>query len=123
MAHFAELNENNIVTRVIVVNNEDILDENGNELEEVGILFCRNLLGENIRWIQTSYNNTFRKRYAGAGFFYDEENDVFITPKPFNSWVLNSNFDWEAPIEYPNDGNSYYWNEDALGWEVQENEI
>jgi hypothetical protein len=123
MAHFAELNENNIVTRVIVVNNENILDENGNESEEVGILFCRNLLGENTRWTQTSYNNTFRKRYAGVGFFYDEENDVFITPKPFNSWVLNAEFDWEAPIEYPSDGNYYYWNEDALGWEVQEREI
>ena len=76
MAHFAELDENNIVKRVIVVANEDILDENGQESEQKGIDLCHNMLGGN--WKQTSYNHNFRGRYAGVGWLYDEENDMFV---------------------------------------------
>jgi hypothetical protein len=78
MAHFAELDENNTVLQVIVVANEDILDENGQESETKGIEFCSNLLGG--RWIQTSYNNNFRGTYACVGEKYDEVNDIFTTP-------------------------------------------
>jgi hypothetical protein len=78
MAHFAELNENNIVTNVIVVHNNELLDENGNELEQKGIDFCINLLGGT--WIQTSYNHNFRGTFAGIGYTYDPVNDVFVPP-------------------------------------------
>jgi hypothetical protein len=78
MAHFAKLDENNKVIEVIVVSNQDILDENGNESEGIGIEFCRMIQGPNTNWRQTSYNNTFRGRYAGIGMYYDEINDEFI---------------------------------------------
>lgn len=80
MAHFAKLDENNKVIEVIVVSNQDILDENGNESEEIGIEFCKMIQGQNTNWKQTSYNNTFRGRYAGIGMYYDEINDEFIEP-------------------------------------------
>ena len=80
MAHFAELNETNIVKQVIVVHNNELLDENGNESEQKGIDFCVNLLGGT--WIQTSYNKNFRGTYAGIGDLYDPVNDVFVTPEP-----------------------------------------
>lgn len=76
MAHFAELDENNIVKRVIVINNEDILDENGQESEQIGIQLCNDMLGGT--WVQTSYNHNFRGRYAGIGWWYDQENDMFV---------------------------------------------
>lgn len=79
MAHFAEIDENNIVKRVIVVNNEVLLDENNVEQEHLGIEFCKNLFSGN--WIQTSYNSKFRKEFAGIGFIYDAENDCFQRPK------------------------------------------
>ena len=115
MAHFAELDENNIVLRVIVVGNDDILDENGNESEQKGIEFCTNLLGG--RWIQTSYNKKFRVHYAGQGFFYDGQRDAFIPPKPYNSWILNEESClWESPISYPQDDKRYTWNEETVSW-------
>jgi hypothetical protein len=118
MAHFAELDENNVVLRVIVVNNEVITNENGEEKEALGIAFCKGLLGENTRWVQTSYNGSFRAHYCGPGHIYDEKLDVFYPPKPYNSWVLNKSvYLWEAPSPYPNDGNLHGWNEDKLAWE------
>ena len=84
MAHFAKL-ENNVVTQVIVVANQDILDEQGQENEQKGIDFCSNLLGGT--WKQTSYNGNIRKNYAGVGYTYDEGRDAFIAPKPYNSWL------------------------------------
>ena len=117
MAHFAQLDENNIVTQVIVVSNEDIKDSIGNENEEVGIAFCKNLLGRDTIWKQTSYNNSIRKNYAGIGFTYDATRDAFIAPKPFNSWILNeSTCIWESPVLYPNDGNMYSWDEETTSW-------
>lgn len=115
MAHFAELNENNVVLRVIVVNNENIVDFDGVETEQIGIDFCQNLLGG--RWIQTSYNKTFRKNYAGPGFIYDEVRDAFISPKPFDSWILNEETcQWQAPIPKPTDESHYLWDETLLNW-------
>ena len=116
MAHFAELNSNNIVLRVITVNNTVLLDENGNESEEIGVNFCNTLLGNSL-WKQTSYNNNFRNVYATVGGSYDPSNNVFINIKPFNSWVLNSSFKWESPIgNQPDDGKKYIWDELNLSW-------
>jgi hypothetical protein len=95
LAHFAKL-ENNVVTQVIVVSNQDILDENGQENEQKGIDFCSNLLGGT--WLQTSYNGNIRKNYAGVGYKYDAALDAFIPPQPFASWTLNNETaQWEAP--------------------------
>lgn len=115
MAHFAQLDDNNIVTQVIVVNNNELLDENGHESEAKGIEFCQSLFGGN--WKQTSYNANFRKNYAGIGFTYDSARDAFIQPKPFASWVLNEETcNWEAPIAKPTDDKIYIWNEDNQQW-------
>lgn len=120
MAHFAQLDQNNIVMQVIVVGNKDCLDENGNESEAVGIAFCQNLLGGN--WKQTSYNATFRKNYAGIGYKYDEVLDAFVPPKPFPSWILNEETaQWYSPVPYPTDGKFYYWDEDNQKWELVAN--
>jgi hypothetical protein len=82
MAHFAEIDENNMVLQVIVVDNSDILDENGQESETVGIAFCKSLFGEDTNWLQTSYNNNFRRYFAGIGSKYDARLDVFYNPVP-----------------------------------------
>lgn len=114
MAHFAKL-ENNIITQVIVVSNQDILDENGQESEQKGIDFCSNLLGGT--WKQTSYNGKIRKNYAGVGYTYDEGRDAFIAPKPFASWVLDETIaQWKAPVDMPTDDKKYTWNEDTTSW-------
>lgn len=116
MAHFAEINNEGIVQRVIVVNNSDCLDENGQESEAVGASFCHDLLGG--IWKQTSYNANIRKNYAGIGYTYNEELDAFIPPKPFSKWILNEETaQWEAPIPHPNDDKSYNWNDDEGIWE------
>ena len=102
MAHFAEIDNNNIVTRVLVFN-DTYTDSD-----------CTALLGGN--WIQTSYNNNIRKNFAGKGYTYDSNLDAFIAPKPYNSWILDTDTcRWEAPIEKPE--GDYTWNEDDLSWE------
>lgn len=119
MAHFAEIGLNNIVLRVIVVNNAELLDSDGVEQESLGADFCRDLLGGT--WVQTSYNGSIRKNFAGQGFTYDSERDAFIPPKPFASWVLDeTTCRWEAPIPYPTDGQAYYWNESSGTWTLSE---
>ena len=109
MANFALL-KNNIVIAVIVIDNA-ILLSNGIEVEQLGIDFINSLNidydFDNIK--QTSYNSNFRNTYAGIGFTYDSMNDVFISPKPYEDWIL-VNYKWEAPIPYPNDGKHYFWN-------------
>jgi len=116
MAHFAEINSEGIVQRVIVVDNKDTLDENGQESEAVGAAFCNNLLGG--IWKQTSYNATIRKNYAGIGYKYDEELDSFIPPKPYSKWILNEETaQWEAPVPHPNDEKFYTWNDNKGEWE------
>lgn len=122
MAHFAELNEHNIVKQVLVVNNDVILDENGQESEQLGIDFLKSLYGEHTSWVQTSYNGTFRKNYAGAGYLYDQTRDAFIPNKQWASWILNEETcRWEPPIPYPEDENVYVWNESDQQWVVVEN--
>lgn len=116
MAHFAKIDDNNIVQQVVVISNSDCLDLNGNENETVGSTFCQNLFGGG-RWVQTSYNNNIRVRYAGIGYRYDEFRDAFIPPQPYLSWIFNElTLDWQAPIPYPNDGKVYEWNESTLQW-------
>ena len=114
MAYFAQLNDENIVTQVISVSNEDLLD-NGTESEAKGIAFCQSLLGGN--WKQTSYNRRIRKNCAGIGYTYDSQRDAFIPPKPFASWVLNETTClWNAPTPMPTDNKYYQWNESTLAW-------
>jgi hypothetical protein len=115
MAHFAKLDENNTVTEVIVVHNNELLDENGNESEQKGIDFCISLFDGT--WIQTSYNASIRKNFAGIGFTYDAERNAFIPPKPFASWLLNENTcNWYAPVEMVDTGKAQYWDEETLSW-------
>jgi hypothetical protein len=120
MAHFAQLDENNTVLQVIVVANDEILLD-GVESEVKGILFCKSLLGEDTKWVQTSYNANIRKNYAGIGYTYDPIADHFFAPSPFPSWVLNDDAQWEAPVAKPTDapkGSFYTWNEDTQEWNL-----
>ena len=121
MAHFAQLDENNVVVQVIVVDNKDTADANGVEKEHIGAAFCERLLGGT--WKQTSYNNNMRKNYAGIGYTYNADLDAFVPPKPFESWVLNSDTaQWEPPTPIPADvytGNPpkrYHWDEETTSW-------
>ena len=113
MAHFAQIDENNIVTQVLVV--PDNVEDRGQD-------YLANDLGLGGTWIQTSYNHNIRKQFAGIGFQYDAEKDVFISPQPFASWELDDNNDWQAPVAYPTDGVMYKWNENDKDWEATVNE-
>ncbi len=112
MAHFARI-EDQLVTQVIVVNNNELVVD-GVEIESKGVEFCQSLFGGN--WIQCSYNGSIRKQFPAAGFIYNETADVFIAPKPFASWSLDANYDWQAPIERPADGKDYSWDEANQVW-------
>jgi hypothetical protein len=117
MAHFAKLDENNIVLEVNVVNNE-VLTENE---EASGIAFLTEWSGGYANWKQTSYNGNTRKNFAGVGYFYDSTRDAFIAPKPFNSWILNEDTcRWESPVAYPEGEGIYNWNESTLSWDLVE---
>jgi hypothetical protein len=127
MAYFAKLGTGNIIETIISINNSVITDANGIEQEQLGIDFINKLYNTNDIWKQTSYNTNggihnnggtpFRKNYAGIGYTYDETRNAFISPKPYNSWILNeSTCRWEAPIAYPNDGQLYTWNEETQNW-------
>ena len=119
MAHFAQLNEDNLVIAVVVVNNSECLDANGEESEQVGIDYCTNLLGG--RWIQTSFNGTFRKRFASIGYYYDLVRNAFIPPRPFLSWIFNEeNCQWDPPIAQPTDA-LYSWDEKDQNWQLLAN--
>ena len=118
MAHFAQIDQNNVVTQVIVVNNSEC-QVDGVESEAAGIAFCKSLFGADSFWVQTSYNGSIRKHYAGIGFTFDAGRDAFIAPKPFASWVLNeTTCIWEAPVPYPVDGGPYVWNEELGQWDA-----
>ncbi len=120
MAHFAQI-ENNLVTQVIVVDNNDTLDEQGNESETIGTQFCTDLLGGT--WVQTSYNSHIRVKYAGIGDTYDATKDAFISPQPYPSWVLDEDTcKWESPVPYPTDGGTKVWDEETINW-VKVNEL
>ena len=126
MAHFAELDETNTVKRVIVVHNNELLDENGNESEAKGIAFCQSLFGGN--WIQTSYNNNFRKNYAGIGMVYDTIRNAFYAPQLYPSWTLDEDTCvWQPPVPMPVNPYTpdqqeywlqpvYQWDEATLTW-------
>jgi len=105
MSHFAEINKDNVVTQVIVAE-QDFIDTG--------------LLGNSSNWVQTSYNNNIRKQYAGIGYTYDKTNDIFIAPQPYSSWTLDSNHDWQPPTAMPDDGKLYSWNEDTQAWDETE---
>lgn len=115
MAYFAEIGTDNIILRVIAVNNNVLVDENGDEQESLGETFCRDLFGGT--WKQTSYNATIRKNFASAGYTYDSSKDAFIPPKPYASWVLDdATCLWSAPNEMPTDDKKYTWDEDSTSW-------
>jgi len=121
MAHFAELNENNIVTRVIVVHNNEITVD-GQELEFKGIDFCEGLFGHR-NWVQTSYNGNIRYNFAGDGYTWDPDNNAFYAPQPYPSWSLNEDYIWEAPVPYPEDASPekiYTWDEENQEWKIVE---
>ena len=128
MAHFAELDENNIVLRVVVVGN-DINTSAGplgeNDMHVDGETWCSKFFKtETNTWKQTSYDNNFRKQYAGIGYTYDSVKDKFISPQPFASWSLDANDDWQAPIAYPTDitEKRISWDEENLRWTARDNE-
>ena len=125
MAHFAQIDENNVVINITTINNENILDKNGNEDESIGIAFCKNIFGENTSWVQTSYSGKIRKNYAGVGYAYDKIRNAFIPPRIFQSWLLDENTcKWVSPVPYPSDGFTdgklnekvYEWDEINLKW-------
>jgi hypothetical protein len=113
MAHFAKLDENNNVIAVHVVNN-DVITVDGNESEQAGVDFLTSLHGHTL-WKQTSYNSTFRGAYAGLGYVYNTEEDIFVAPQPYTSWIRSGSF-WNAPTPMPSDGSVYKWDEDSLSW-------
>jgi hypothetical protein len=110
MAHFAEIDENGVVLQVLVVSDEQ--EHRGHEFLSVD-------LGLGGTWVQTSYNASIRKNYAGIGYTFDADRDAFIAPQPFASWILNEDTcQWEAPVPYPTDGVMYAWNEETTDWEA-----
>ena len=130
MASFAKIGLNNKVIEVLSVHNNELLDAKGVEQEVNGIDFLTKLTGWAI-WKQTSYNThggvhdlgdtPLRKNYAGIGYTYDEDRDAFITKKPYASWLLNeTTCQWEAPVAYPDDSQSYNWNEETTTWDIVE---
>jgi len=115
MAHFCELDSNNVVKQVIVVSNADTSTAQGEEKESIGIAFCERLFGGT--WVKTSYNGNIRKNYAGIGYSYDAQRDAFIPPKNHNSWVLDEQTcRWVAPVAMPTDGKMYVWDESTKSW-------
>ena len=106
MSNFAKLDNNNIVTQVIVAEQDFIHS---------------GMVGDSFRWVQTSYNNNFRKNYAGVGYAYDRIRDAFIPPKTYPSWILNEDTClWDAPVDMPDDDNKYTWNEETTNWDLIE---
>jgi hypothetical protein len=113
MAHYAFLDENNIVTQVIVGRNEDEVVDGISDWEA----HYAEVMGQ--RCVRTSYNHNIRKQYAGIGFTYNETDDVFVSPQPFPSWTLDENHDWQPPVARPEEG-FYTWNEDTQTWDAFE---
>ena len=120
MAHFAELNSSNEVLRVIVVSNDDV-NANGGEQHADAETFVTTIVPHGtggVAWKQCSYNHNFRKQYAGQGYTYDSSKNKFIAPKPYASWSLDSSDDWQAPVDRPSDASKRYsWNETDRRWD------
>ena len=126
MAHFAEIDALHKVINVVVLDDKDTQDKDGNEIESIGAKYLHDGFGGT--WLRTSYNTyggihkaggtPFRKNYAGIGYTYDEDRDAFIPPQPFDSWTLNEDTCvYDPPVEYPDDGKIYKWNEDTTSWD------
>ena len=117
MAHFARVNENWIVEQVIVVKNEVLWNDLGIECDWLGEQFCQQLFGSDTKWIQTSCNGRIYKNFAGIGYTFDTQRNAFISPKPYESWLLDeSTCQWEPPVPYPSDGGLYSWDEENQDW-------
>ena len=117
MANFAKLDAHNVVVDVNVVDNNTIDNLPFPESEPVGVAFLTQWSGGYSNWKQTSYNASFRKNFAGIGFTYSIDLDSFVPPKPYPSWLLNTNTcQWQAPVPYPNDGKMYQWDEATQSW-------
>ncbi len=102
MSHFAKIDSNNTVIDIVVAE-QDFINSG--------------LVGDSFLWVQTSYNNNFRKNYAGVGYTYDPTRDAFIAPQPFHSWILNEDTcQWESPVPYPTDDKRYTWDEATTNW-------
>tara|TARA_R110002020_G_scaffold247025_3_gene460934 strand:- start:1197 stop:1583 length:387 start_codon:yes stop_codon:yes gene_type:complete len=125
MAHFAEIDDSNIVLRVLVLDNQKTRNKSKKEVESIGVKYLKNGFGGD--WKRTSYNTVggvhelggvpFRKNFAGKGYTFDKSRDAFIPPKPFPSWTLNENTClWDSPKPYPDDGGKYAWNENKKSW-------
>ena len=118
MASFAKIGLNGKVMEVVSIANETLQDSQNVERENLGIKLLTELTHWPI-WKQTSYNNNFRKNFAGVGYTYDEDKDAFIRPKPYNSWTLNeTTCQWEAPMVKPDDSQRYNWNEETQQWDL-----
>lgn len=116
MAHFAKMNNENIVEQIIIISNEDLQNLEFPESEPIGQQFIQSL-GLEGSWLQTSYNHNFRKNYAGIDYLYDSIRDAFIPPKPYESWILDEETClWIPPYPSPSPTHSYYWDEDTLSW-------
>jgi len=117
MASFVKLDDKNVVIDVISVSNDVVNNLPFPESEPLGVLFLSQVYDGYANWKQASYNSNFRKNFAGIDYTYDATLDAFIAPKPYPSWLLNTDTcQWKAPVPYPNDGNNYYWNEEAQQW-------
>lgn len=115
MAYFAQIDDDGTVLQVIAVSNTDAPDPAPANSEPLGQAFIASL-GLDGEWRQTSYNSNFRKQYAGIGWRYDAESDVFIAPQPFPSWTLDANHDWQPPTPMPSEGGPWAWDENTLSW-------
>jgi len=118
MGHYAKIDENNVVTQVVVVDNKDMADAFGVEKEHIGAAHLEKILGGT--WKQTSYNGNMRKNYAGIGYTYRADIDAFVPPQPFASWILNAQAQWEAPTPMPTDGKMYSWDEETTSWKAND---
>ena len=129
MAHFAEIDALHKVINVVVLDDKDTQDKDGNEIESIGAKYLHDGFGGT--WLRTSYNTyggihkaggtPFRKNYAGIGYIYDEDRDAFIPQQPFDSWILNEDTCvYDPPVEYPDDGKIYTWNEDTTSWDEED---
>ena len=125
MAHFAEIDSNNKVLRVVVACNQDVANNGGEQSEQAAKHFETTvpLSSNGVKWVQTSCNSNFRKQHAGTGYTYDSNKDKFIAPQPYPSWSLDENDDWQAPVPKPEPTytstgkpHQYGWNEESLSW-------
>lgn len=116
MAHFAKINSENVVEKVVVVDNADITDENGDEQESLGVSYLQNLYGADTNWVQTSYNKSFRNKYAGIDSIYIADADIFVHKSPYPSWTLDADNVWQPPVAEPESDYIQTWDEENTQW-------